>query len=37
MQALNELINFCSPRNHQKTIGFRIISGEIEVNSLKFA
>ena len=33
---LSELINFCSPWNHQKTIGFQMISREIEINSLKF-
>ena len=31
---LSELINFCFPRNHRKTLGFLLIWGEIEVNSL---
>ena len=29
---LSELINFYSPWNHQKTYGFLMISGGIEVN-----
>ena len=29
---LGELINFYSPWNHQKTYGFLMISGKIEVN-----
>ena len=29
---LSELINFCFPWNRQKTIGFMMISGKIEVN-----
>ena len=31
---LSELINFYSPGNHQKTTGFLMISGGIEVNSV---
>ena len=31
---LGELINFCSPRTHQKTYGLLIISRGIEVNPL---
>ena len=35
---LGELINFYSPRNHQKTIGFAMIfSGKKLINSLKLA
>ena len=29
---LRELINFCSPKNHQKTYDLVVISGGIEVN-----
>ena len=29
---LSELINFYSPWNHQKSISFQMISGEIEIN-----
>ena len=32
MENLSELINFYSPWNHQKTDGFMMISGGIEVN-----
>ena len=31
---LSELINFYSPWNHQKTVGFLMISGGIKVNQL---
>ena len=35
---LGELINLYSPWNHQKTIGFLMISGEKKlINSIKFA
>ena len=33
---LSELINIYSPRNHQKSYGFLMILGGIEVNLLKF-
>ena len=32
LMNLSELIDFYSPWNHQKTIGFLMISGGIEVN-----
>ena len=34
---LNKSINFYSPRNHQKTCGSPMMSGRIDVNSLKIA
>ena len=33
---LSELINFNSPSNHQKTVGFLLISGGIKVNYCMF-
>ena len=32
---LSELIDFYSPWNHQKTIGFLVISGEIKINIIR--
>ena len=36
-EFLSKLINFYTPKNHHKTIGFVMISGRLEINSLEFA